>query len=628
MNSPNSLERISDIGHDVDVSGHLFKRRGGFGKHMPNNWQQRYFTLKDGVMCYYDVDDEEHKVRGKLDMKSVVCDFHLGANPENAPTLFTMQISPQSPEVEKWKLCAETKDELQKWSTWIEKYAENTSKRRSNSNASEPDGTETYNDSILLKSVAQEILSSPDAGKSASMTNITSPLKASSTPKISSTSNRVKGNAASTTVVSNSLGSGDSNFNSVMAQPGQRVKPKKSLKLKTAAFSDELETLMVIIILNACAFIIIRSSYLVVAIFYVLVLNFVVVKTLFLRSGRVKAALAQQAQIAKDAAIDAPQTLSRTSSTAAVQKALFPDALSTVSESSGAGGPQNSSSALDVLPAHAEKPGIGTTVVQVFALPPNVPDHTWCKCDYRQFNVRVGPEYTRFKKKAASGPPLYEAVAVDAFCTKLRMDNVQMKMSLPDIPGGGSGHPHVPELMIVQIQFPSEPPPLFGSVEDGPGWAIVMTYRLSKETKEHLKNLATAPPAVKLFAKWCEKAPTDPAWRGRFKVINSCSNLEELGVPQFIVSYNAKPVLIRKTGTLFRGKDSLEMDIHVHKFAAVAKRSIHLLSSKCGQMYMQIGFVIEGREDNELPECLFACVGVNRPQEDKAEFLFDNDDDI
>ena len=40
---------------------------------------------------------------------------------------------------------------------------------------------------------------------------------------------------------------------------------------------------------------------------------------------------------------------------------------------------------------------------------------------------------------------------------------------------------------------------------------------------------------------------------------------------------------------------------------------------------MQIGFVIEGRDDKELPETLFACVGVNKPQEDDAEFLFDAD---
>jgi hypothetical protein len=82
-------------------------------------------------------------------------------------------------------------------------------------------------------------------------------------------------------------------------------------------------------------------------------------------------------------------------------------------------------------------------------------------------------------------------------------------------------------------------------------------------------------------------------------------------------------VLIRRTGTIFRGQNYLEMNIHVHKFANLAKQSIYLLSSRCSQLYMQIGFVIEGRDDTELPETLFACVAINRPQEDQAEFLFD-----
>lgn len=144
---------------------------------------------------------------------------------------------------------------------------------------------------------------------------------------------------------------------------------------------------------------------------------------------------------------------------------------------------------------------------------------------------------------------------------------------------------------------------------------------------EELKDLSTASPAVKLFAEYCKRAPTEPEWRARFKVINYCSNLEEMGMPSVIVSYNAKPVLIRRTGSITRGPNYLEVDIHVHKFANLAKKSIHALSSRCGLMYMQIGFVVEGRDDSELPETLFACVAVNRPQEDMAEFLFDQPDD-
>ena len=130
---------------------------------------------------------------------------------------------------------------------------------------------------------------------------------------------------------------------------------------------------------------------------------------------------------------------------------------------------------------------------------------------------------------------------------------------------------------------------------------------------------------MKLFAKYCEKSQDDPLWRARFKVICSCSNLDEMGVPQLITSYNAKPVLIRRTGSDYRGVGYIEKNIHVHKFATMAKQSIHSLSSRCGLMYMQIGFVVEGRDDSELPETVFACVAINKPQEDHAGFLFDTD---
>ena len=100
--------------------------------------------------------------------------------------------------------------------------------------------------------------------------------------------------------------------------------------------------------------------------------------------------------------------------------------------------------------------------------------------------------------------------------------------------------------------------------------------------------------------------------------------MNEIGIPSVIESYNGKPILIRKTGTIFRGENYLEKDIHVHKFANMAKQSIFVLSSRCSKLFMQIGFVIEGRENNELPETLFACVGINLPQDELTTEIFDD----
>jgi hypothetical protein len=129
--------------------------------------------------------------------------------------------------------------------------------------------------------------------------------------------------------------------------------------------------------------------------------------------------------------------------------------------------------------------------------------------------------YNKNKQKAASAAPLFEVFAVDAFCTEKRIDNVTCRLELPDTSDLDIRHPHVPPIFVVQVQMPSKPPPMLSTVEDGPGWALVLYFKMTEDTCNQLKDLSTASAGVKLFAKWCEKAPTDPAWKARFKVLKS-----------------------------------------------------------------------------------------------------------
>eukprot|EP01034_Spumella_vulgaris_P024243 gene24243-30562_t len=403
---------------------------------------------------------------------------------------------------------------------------------------------------------------------------------------------------------------------------------KKGLKLGNKAemiSSDTLELAMALVILNICIYGVYTAAphLLLRKVLCVAIANVVVAHTLQLRAARVVTAVAVAVSAAKAEALAASSVLVSSTKTPPQDGSPNVGSVQTVAAS------QQSSPELSVVAAKkgSGKPTPGFTFTEVQTEPRLSTAHTWCRVDHRQFNVRVGPEYSRYKKKAPSGPPIYEPFAVDVFCTKLRVDHAATRFQLPDTSHINTHNEFVPPIVIVQIQIPSEPPTsIFSSAEDGPGWAIVMYYRISEDACNQLKDLSTASPAVKLFAEWCEKAPVDAAWRGRFKVINSCTNLEELGMPSAIVAYNAKPVLIRRTGTIFRGPNYLEMNIHVHKFANLAKQSIYLISSRCGLMFMQIGFVIEGRDDKELPEAMFACVAVNKPQEDQAEFIFEEEE--
>ena len=76
-----------------------------------------------------------------------------------------------------------------------------------------------------------------------------------------------------------------------------------------------------------------------------------------------------------------------------------------------------------------------------------------------------------------------------------------------------------------------------------------------KPVAESLIDESRATPAARLWASYCREAnlsaPSNP-WIGRFKVILTCLNIDDFGLPSFITSYNAKPVLIRNTAALYR----------------------------------------------------------------------------
>lgn len=111
-----------------EISGLLYKRRGGFGKMMPNAWQFRFFAVsKDGVLSYFDTDmpgqlegeNGDAKARGKLDLRAV--SYELGTDSiEGAPTPHAVTLF--IPNEEKWRLCAETKDDQQRWLRVFQKY--------------------------------------------------------------------------------------------------------------------------------------------------------------------------------------------------------------------------------------------------------------------------------------------------------------------------------------------------------------------------------------------------------------------------------------------------------------------------------------------------------------------------
>ena len=124
--------------------------------------------------------------------------------------------------------------------------------------------------------------------------------------------------------------------------------------------------------------------------------------------------------------------------------------------------------------------------------------------------------------------------------------------------------------------------------------------------------------SLKLLKRWCSVAPEEPfAERkefGRFKVLAQVRNIDDVSIPSFAKRYNGKPALIRKTGMLYRCGPSgsyLNMDINVHAFGYMARSGLQSIFRDFQDFILSVGFTVESRSDDELPECILGCFDLN-----------------
>lgn len=257
----------------------------------------------------------------------------------------------------------------------------------------------------------------------------------------------------------------------------------------------------------------------------------------------------------------------------------------------------------------------------------------WQQVSAEVFNVRQGPNYKRNKQKAPSSPALYEAVDVKMVLTPSEpLLRAAVDIEFPPCEGlpdrSEDQFPHVPRYVVVAWNLPTGSPPLMASVNTGPGVCVYYVFRITQATWEALRDLDTASPAVKLWENYCRTALDEEGHqnlnvKGRFKAITQVANLDDTQIPGLMHPYNGKPVLIKKTGELMRGNDGefLEMNVNVHTWPLTTRAGFYSLISHFATALLDSAFVIEGREDEELPETILGCARVCFPQLDQAKPL-------
>ena len=202
--------------------------------------------------------------------------------------------------------------------------------------------------------------------------------------------------------------------------------------------------------------------------------------------------------------------------------------------------------------------------------------------------------------------------------------------------------------MIITMNSPLEAPSLKGRKAGAKTAAFVFGLRADAAVAA-----AAAPGATALAKQWLADAPDDPALSGRLKGI---FHAEGAGVPRLALKWNGKPVLLAATASwggqarpgissFYKGADYVSVNVDVatsfsslpaarHALGTdfdapppneqergrdpgrarryMARGAIYLVQDKIASIDVRLGFVIEGRSDEELPEQLMCAVGVHQ----------------
>jgi len=271
----------------------------------------------------------------------------------------------------------------------------------------------------------------------------------------------------------------------------------------------------------------------------------------------------------------------------------------------------------------------------------------WREADPSTLQVR-SYGYKTHKKKIPCPGDLYRCVDVDIFESRTRVPDMASRVILPKVSFEGEGGDNnsdnfgqpktwnAPDLFVITVALPTDPPKLYGSTENGGGYTITLYLVMRQETRDILRRVTangynrmdekgsddpnqSKVNAARLFDEWCRRAPSDDNYMAKFKVIPQVNNCAEIGLPAWISKYNGKPFLIKRpgqTGFLYRHpeKSCMEFDVSLHPFPYLAKQGIcYLKDGYFKHILATIAFCIEGSNDDELPECLIGLFQLCYP---------------